>query len=44
MNVARDAMQMYNSGAKVSEIRKAIDAKHASEPTRTPTPMPPKGK
>lgn len=42
MDVARDAMQMYNSGAKVSDIRKAIDAKHADKPTRTPTPMPPK--
>jgi hypothetical protein len=42
MNVARDAMQMYNSGAKVSDIRKAIDTKYADQPTRTPTPMPPK--
>ena len=44
MNVARDAMQMYNSGAKLSEIRKAIDAQYADAPTRTPTPAPPKGK
>jgi hypothetical protein len=43
MNVARDAMQMHNSGASVIEIRKAIDTKYASEPTRTDTPMP-KGK
>lgn len=42
MSVARDAMQMHNSGATVAEIRKAIDTKHASEPTRTDTPMPPK--
>jgi hypothetical protein len=40
MNVARDAMQMYNSGAKVSEIRKAIDVKYAHHSTRTPTPLP----
>jgi hypothetical protein len=44
MNVARDAMQMYNSGVKLSEIRKAIDTTHAGAPTRTPTPAPPKGK
>ena len=42
MSVARDAMQMHNSGATVAEIRKAIDAKHATELTRTDTPMPPK--
>ncbi len=42
--VARDAMQMYNSGAKVAAIRKAIDTKYADHPTRTPTPIPPTGK
>jgi hypothetical protein len=44
MDVARVAMQMHNSGARVSEIRKAIDTKYADAQTRTPTPMPPKGK
>jgi hypothetical protein len=40
--VARDAMQLFNSGASVSAIRAAIDAKYASRfPTTTPTPKPP---
>lgn len=44
IDVARDAMQMHNGGASVSQIRQAIDAKY-SRPggLTTPTPMPPKG-
>jgi hypothetical protein len=44
LDVARDAMQMHNGGASVSQIRQAIDAKY-SRPggLSTPTPMPPKG-
>jgi len=41
IDVARDAMQMYNSGASVASIRAAIDAKYGARfPTSTPTPKP----
>jgi hypothetical protein len=44
IDVARDAMQMFNAGASVSEIRAAIDLKWGSRfPSHTPTPTPPKG-
>ena len=43
IDVARDAMQMYASGASVRDIRAAIEKtwspKYAS--TKTPTPLPP---
>ena len=42
IDVARDAMQMFNAGATVTSIRAAIDAKYASRfPSTTPTPKPP---
>ena len=42
IDVARDAMQMHNGGASVSEIRSAIDRKYrASFSTSTPTPAVP---
>lgn len=44
LDIARDAMQMYNSGATVGEIQRAIDVKYGANPSlRTPTPPPPKG-
>jgi TPR repeat protein len=45
LDVARDAQQMYSSGASVRDIRSAIEKKWASAAahgTHTPTPMPPK--
>jgi hypothetical protein len=45
LDVARDAEQMYSSGASVRDIRSAIEKKWASAAahgTHTPTPMPPK--
>lgn len=44
VDVARDAMQMHNGGASVSQIRAAIDTKYQG-PGRpgTPTPMPGSG-
>ena len=42
IDVARDAMQMANSGASPTSIRAAIDAKYGARfPTSTPTPKPP---
>jgi hypothetical protein len=42
IDVARDAMQMYNSGASVGAIRAAIDSKYGTRSqTTTPTPKPP---
>lgn len=43
IDVARDAMLMYNSGASVSAIRAGIDKKWGTRfPSHTPTPDPPK--
>jgi hypothetical protein len=43
VDVARDAMLMFNSGASVSAIRTAIDQKWGSRfPSQTPTPAPAK--
>jgi hypothetical protein len=45
LDVARDAQQMYSSGASVRDIRSAIEKKWASATahgTHTPTPLPPK--
>lgn len=42
MDVARDSMQLFNSGAKPAAIRAAIDAKYGSRlPTTMNTPKPP---
>jgi hypothetical protein len=42
IDVARDAMLMFNSGASVSQIRAAIDQKWGSRfPSHTPTSNPP---
>ena len=41
IDVARDSMQMYASGASVRDIRSAIDSKYAQYQTKTPTPAPP---
>jgi len=41
VDVARDAMLMFNSGASVTAIRTAIDRKWGTRfPTQTPTPIP----
>jgi len=43
IDVARDSMLMYNSGASVNAIRAGIDKKYGTLfPSRTPTPDPPK--
>jgi hypothetical protein len=45
LDVARDAQQMFSSGASVRDIRSAIEKKWASAAahgTHTPTPLPPK--
>jgi len=45
LDVARDAQQMYSSGASVRDIRNAIEKKWATAAahgTHTPTPMPPR--
>src|SRR6476659_7707501 len=45
IDVAQQAMHMYNSGASVTEIRRAIDERYKSRPSNMGTPMPPvKGK
>jgi hypothetical protein len=42
IDVARDAMMMFNSGVAVPQIRAAIDQKWGSRAiTQTPTPAPP---
>jgi hypothetical protein len=42
VDVARDAMLMFNSGANVGSIRAAIDKKYGERATtQTPTPPPP---
>ena len=42
IDVARDAMTLFNTGAKPPAIRAAIDAKYGSRfPSSTPTPRPP---
>jgi hypothetical protein len=39
LDVARDAMQLYSSGASIAAIRSTIEAKYRrSYPTMTPTP------
>lgn len=41
IDVARDAMALFNTGAKPTAIRQAIDKKYASLfPSSTPTPRP----
>jgi len=41
IDVARDAMTLFNSGAKPVAIREAIDKKYGSHfPSSTPTPRP----
>jgi len=41
VDVARDAMLMFNSGASVTAIRTAIDSKYGTRyPSSTPTPKP----
>jgi hypothetical protein len=43
IDIGEDSMRMFNSGASVEAIRKAIDAKYVvAGRTHTPTPMPPK--
>jgi hypothetical protein len=42
IDIADDSMRMFNSGASVAAIRKAIDAKYVmAGRSHTPTPMPP---
>jgi hypothetical protein len=42
IDVARDAMLMYNSGADVNSIRAAVEKKYTPQHrTKTPTPLPP---
>jgi hypothetical protein len=41
LDVGRDAMLLYNSGARAPQIRAAIDQKYGSHfPSSTPTPRP----
>jgi hypothetical protein len=41
IDVARDAMTLFNTGAKPAAIRAAIDNKYAARyPSATPTPKP----
>lgn len=41
LDVGRDAMMLFNSGASVRQIRVAIEGKYASHfPSSTPTPRP----
>ena len=43
LDVGRDAMQLYSSGASVRDIRDAIERKYAGAfNNHTPTPQPPK--
>src|ERR1051326_2001521 len=41
LDVARQSMQMYSSGASVSQIRAAIETKHPNPQFHTPTPPAP---
>ena len=42
IDVGRDAMLLFNSGASVTAIRDAIDKKYGAHfPSSTPTPKPP---
>ena len=41
IDVARDAMQMRASGARVDDIRAAVESKYAAYERQTPTPLPP---
>lgn len=41
IDVARDAMQMRASGARVEDIRDAVESKYAAYERQTPTPLPP---
>jgi hypothetical protein len=42
IDVGRDAMMLFNSGASLTAIRDAIDKKYRPHyPSSTPTPMPP---
>ena len=41
IDVARDAMQMRASGARVVDIRNAVESKYAAYERQTPTPHPP---
>ena len=41
VDVARDAMQLNASGARVSDIRAAVESKYAAYGQQTPTPAPP---
>ncbi len=41
LDVARDAMNLFNAGSRTAAIREAIDKKYASHfPSSTPTPRP----
>jgi hypothetical protein len=43
VDVARDAMLMFNAGAAPAAIRTAIDQKYGAQyPSQTPTPAPPR--
>jgi hypothetical protein len=42
LDVAREAMTLFRSGARIADIRAAIDRKYGSRfPSATPTPGPP---
>ncbi len=41
IDVARDAMQMRASGARVDDIRTAVESRYAAYERQTPTPFPP---
>lgn len=41
IDVARDAMQMRASGARVDDIRSAVESRYAAYERQTPTPLPP---
>ena len=41
IDVARDAMQLHASGARVADIRTAVESKYAAYERQTPTPRPP---
>lgn len=41
IDVARDAMQLRASGARVTDIRAAVESKYAAYERQTPTPAPP---